>query len=139
MAANGYNMVMVYAFEKVAAGHVPTPEELQAFLTHCETAGIKVIFNFMSWWEQYSYCAAAQTKGCDLTQITSDFDEMVKVGARSKSLLGWYMCDDCCSLSDDQVRLPPNQAARPIPPDHRRCERWVCSSFLRRGWQPNPG
>jgi hypothetical protein len=103
MAANGYNMVMVYAFEKVAAGHVPTPEELQAFLTHCETAGIKVIFNFMSWWEQYSYCAAVQTKGCDLTQITSDFDEMVKVGARSKSLLGWYMCDDCCSLSDDQV------------------------------------
>ena len=90
MAANGYNMLMVYSFVKAADGHVPTPDELEAFLAHCETLGIKVILNFMRWWESYSYCAAGQTKGCNLTQTRNDFDAMAEVGARSKSLLGYY-------------------------------------------------
>ena len=42
MAANGYNMLMVYSFVKAADNHVATPEELEAFLRHCETVGIKV-------------------------------------------------------------------------------------------------
>ena len=51
---------------------------------------LQVILNFMRWWEAYSYCAAGQTKGCKLTQTQNDFDAMAEVGARSRSLLGYY-------------------------------------------------
>ena len=103
MSLHGYNMVMVYSFEKVAPGHIPTPAEFEAFLDHCESVGMQVIFDFMPWWQKYSYCAANMTAGCDLAGTATAFEQMAAVGARSKSLLGYYVCDDCCSLSSAQT------------------------------------
>jgi hypothetical protein len=93
MSLHGYNMVMVYSFEKTAPGHTPTPAELKGFLDHCESVGMQVIFDFIPWWEKYSYCAANMTAGCDVAAAESAFEEMVAVGAASRSLLGYYICD----------------------------------------------
>ncbi len=93
MSLHGYNMVMVYSFEKTAPDHTPTPTELKAFLDHCESVGMQVIFDFIPWWEKYSYCAANMTAGCDIAAAESAFEEMVAVGAASRSLIGYYICD----------------------------------------------
>ena len=51
MSQHGYNMVMTYRFRKAVVADtaevVPTPAELAAFLEHCESVGMFVIFDFM--------------------------------------------------------------------------------------------
>ena len=51
MSQHGYNMVMTYRFRKAVVADtaevVPTPAELAAFLKHCESVGMFVIFDFM--------------------------------------------------------------------------------------------
>ena len=105
LASRGVNMIMVYSFEKKRSEHVPTPAELTAFLTHCEAVGMFVIFDFMHWFEEYSFCAANITAGCNITDAEHRFTQMAQAGAASRALLGWYVCDDCCSLGG------PDQAA----------------------------
>ncbi len=50
MSQHGYNMVMTYRFRKAVVADtaevVPTPAELAAFLEHCESVGMFVIFDF---------------------------------------------------------------------------------------------
>ena len=79
---------------------------IRAWSSHVTDSGIlweQVILDFIPWWEAYSYCAAGQIKGCNLTQAQNDLEAMANVGARSRSLLGYYICDDCCSLSDSDT------------------------------------
>jgi hypothetical protein len=93
MAHKGVNMIMVYSFERGQSISRPTPADLSAFLAHCSSVGVNVIFDFMPWFEDFAYCAANITSGCKLTETKRAFEEMVEAGAASKALLGWYICD----------------------------------------------
>ena len=110
MSLEGYNLIMTYGFLKDVPPASATPADLEAFLAHCESVGVHVIYNIMWLIEGYSYCAAKNGSGCNLTATETAITQMAEVGARSRSLLGWYVCDDC-----KQPQKPPHPPPSSLP------------------------